>query len=184
VCSPPLRPADNPPALWQHLAADGLSTVGTDHCPFLFAGQKDLGRENFTLIPNGLPGIESRLALMHTFGVGQGRITLNRWVEVCAAQPAKIFGLYPRKGALVPGADADIVLFDPQREVRLSRAVLHERVDYTPYDGFELRGYPVMTIARGRVLCENGEWVGPAGQGRFLVRGAHGGDRHPAGLPG
>ncbi|MBI4316666.1 MAG: dihydropyrimidinase [Chloroflexi bacterium] len=170
VCSPPLRPADNPPLLWQRLGAGDLQTVGTDHCPFFYEGQKELGRAAFTDIPNGLPGIEARLALLYTFGVGQGRLSLNRWVEVCCAAPARIFGLYPRKGTLAPGADADIVIFDPDREVTLSRAVLHERTDYTPYEGLALRGYPVMTVARGRVLVEDGKFVGAKGRGRFLAR--------------
>jgi len=111
VCSPPLRPADNPPQLWRHLA-DALSTVGTDHCAFFFEGQKTLGRD-VTAIPNGLPGIEARLALLYTFGVRAGRLSLQRWVDVCCVAPARTFGLYPRKGSLMPGADADIVLFDP-----------------------------------------------------------------------
>nr|MBI2905397.1 dihydropyrimidinase [Chloroflexota bacterium] len=170
VCSPPLRPADNPPLLWQRLGAGDLQTVGTDHCPFFYEGQKELGRAAFTDIPNGLPGIEARLALLYTFGVGQGRLSLNRWVETCCTAPARIFGLYPRKGTLAPGADADIVIFDPDREVTLSRAVLHERTDYTPYEGLALRGYPVMTVARGRVLVEDGKFVGAKGRGRFLAR--------------
>ena len=120
-----------------------------------------------------MPGIESRLALLYTFGVRQKRLSLNRWVEVCSTTPAKLFGVYPRKGTLAPGADADIVLFDPNREVILSRSVLHERVDYTPYEGLALRGYPTMTIARGQVLCDMGEWVGATGQGQFLKRGRH-----------
>jgi dihydropyrimidinase len=170
VCSPPLRPADNPPILWRLLAAGGLQTVGTDHCPFFYEGQKELGRAAFTDIPNGLPGVEARLALLYTCGVGQGRLSLNRWVEVCCTAPARIFGLYPQKGTLAPGADADIVIFDPDREVTLSRAVLHERTDYTPYEGLALRGYPVMTVARGRVLVEDGKFVGAKERGRFLVR--------------
>jgi dihydropyrimidinase len=170
VCSPPLRPADNPLILWRLLAAGGLQTVGTDHCPFFYEGQKELGRAAFTDIPNGLPGIEARLALLYTYGVGQGQLSLNRWVEVCCTAPARIFGLYPRKGTLAPGADADIVIFDPDREVTLSRAVLHERTDYTPYEGLALRGYPVMTVARGRVLVEDGKFVGAKGRGRLLAR--------------
>ena len=135
VCSPPLRPADNLSALWSHLTTGNLSTVGTDHCPFFFETQKSLGRDAFTEIPNGLPGIESRLALLYTFGVNAGKLSLNRWVEVCCTAPSRIFGLYPRKGTIVPGADADLVLFDPQKELTLGRAVLHENVDYTPYRG-------------------------------------------------
>jgi dihydropyrimidinase len=171
VCSPPLRPADNPPGLWRHLAAGSLQTVGTDHCPFFYSGQKDLGRDDFTRIPNGLPGIEARLAILYTCGVGQGRLTPTRWVELCCTAPAQIFGLYPRKGALLPGADADIVIFDPHQRVTLSRAVLHERVDYTPYDGLALEGYPVLTIARGQVIASAGQFVGAPGRGRFLKRG-------------
>lgn len=180
VCSPPLRPAENPPALWQHLAQGTLATVGTDHCAFFFEGQKTLGRDAFNAIPNGLPGIEARLALLYTFGVRAGRLSVQRWVEVCCAAPARAFGLYPRKGTLLPGADADIVLFDPERAVTLDRAVLHEHTDYTPYAGLELRGYPVTTVARGRVLCQEGAWIGPTGQGLFISRGAHDRNPHPA----
>jgi dihydropyrimidinase len=169
VCSPPLRPAGNPPALWDGLASGDLQTVGTDHCSFLYQGQKDLGRGSFVDIPNGMPGIESRLALLYTFGVGQGRISLNRWVQVCCAAPAQLFGLYPQKGALVPGADADLVIFDPDAEVTLSTAILHERVDYTPYAGLRLHGYPAMTIAGGQVICENGKFAGGR-RGQFLAR--------------
>jgi dihydropyrimidinase len=171
VCSPPLRPADNPPALWRHLTQGGLQTVGTDHCPFFFAGQKDLGRDDFTRMPNGLPGIEARLAILYSCGVGAGRLTPTRWVELCCTAPAQIFGLYPRKGTLMPGADADVVVFDPRKRVTLSRAVLHERVDYTPYDGLELEGYPVLTLARGQVIAADGEYVGQRGRGQFLKRG-------------
>jgi dihydropyrimidinase len=171
VCSPPLRPPDNPPALWRHLAQGGLQTVGTDHCPFFFAGQKDLGRDDFTRIPNGLPGIEARLAILYSCGVGAGRLTPTRWVDLCCTAPAQIFGLYPRKGTLMPGADADVVVFDPRKRVALSRAVLHERVDYTPYDGLELEGYPVLTLSRGEVIAASGEFVGKRGRGQFLKRG-------------
>ena len=170
VCSPPLRPADNPPALWDGLTHGHLQTVGSDHCPFNYAEQKIRGGDTFTQIPNGMPGIEARLALLYTFGVGQGCLSLNRWVEVCCTDPAKIFGLYPKKGTLAPGADADIVIFDPEREFTLSQEVLHEQVDYTPYEGFNLRGYTEMTIARGQVLCQDGEFIGPKGHGRFLFR--------------
>jgi dihydropyrimidinase len=173
VCSPPLRPADHPPRLWEHLAAGRLQTVGTDHCPFYFAGQKDAGRAAFTQIPNGLPGAEARLALLYSFGVLAGRLTLERWVQVCSTAPARIMGLYPQKGVLVPGADADLVVFDPEREVTLSTGVLHEHVDYTPYEGLVLRGYPELTLARGQVIVEGGQFVGRRGSGRFLRRSAH-----------
>lgn len=170
VCSPPLRtPADNQ-RLWQALSDDDLQTVGTDHCPFFFEGQKDLGKDDYEKIPGGLPGVESRLALLHTFGVRTGRLSLERWVQVCSANPAAIFGLAPRKGSLEPGADADVVVFDPAKKVTLKKAVLHERVDYTPYEGFALQGYPVMTMLRGRVIAENGEFTGASGSGRYLSR--------------
>ncbi|HBD07534.1 MAG TPA: dihydropyrimidinase, partial [Syntrophobacteraceae bacterium] len=149
VCSPPLRSQNDNERLWKGLADDDLQTVGTDHCPFFFNGQKDLGKYNFLNIPGGLPGIESRLALIHQFGVRTGRLSLNRWVEVCCTNPARIFGLYPNKGTLEPGTDADLVLFDPEKKVTLTQSILHEQVDYTPYEGFELQGYPVMTILRG-----------------------------------
>ncbi len=151
--------------------------MGTDHCPFLFQGQKDLGKPagpypEFNRVPGGMPGIEGRLALLYTYGVGQGLLTVEQWVEACCAAPAHIFGLYPRKGALIPGADADIVLFDPGRAVTLSRAVLHENCDYTPYEGFRLQGYPTLTMLRGQVIVREGQFVGRGGDGRFLTRPA------------
>ena len=174
ICSPPLRKAADNAALWAHLAADDLSTVGTDHCPFFYAGQKDLGAPDapppFNRIPGGMPGIESRLALLYTFGVAQGRLSLARWIDVCCAAPARLFGLAGRKGALTVGADADVVIFDPEREVTISRASLHENCDYTPYEGYQLKGYPVLTMLRGRVIARDGEFVGGSGGGRFLVR--------------
>jgi dihydropyrimidinase len=197
VCSPPLRTAYDNDALWRHLGAGELQTVGTDHCPFFYAGQKDLRNVGspaaqaggagpqagdaepvppplppFNRIPGGMPGIEARLALLYTTGVRAGRLTLERWVDACCTAPARIFGLYPRKGALVPGGDADIVIFDPEREVTLSRSALHENCDYTPYDGIELCGYPVMTWLRGQLLVREGEYVGPRGYGRFVRRPA------------
>ncbi len=170
VCSPPLRNAFEQPEIWEGLADGTVSTVGTDHCPFFFKGQKELGRDSFTKIPGGLPGIESRLALLHTFGVRTGKLSLQRWVDVCSTLPAKVFGMYPQKGDIIPGSDADIVLFDPERKVRITQAFLHENVDYTPYEGFQLTGYPVMTIARGKVVCQDGTFAGAAGSGRFLFR--------------
>jgi dihydropyrimidinase len=170
ICSPPLRPADHPPALWDALKNGYLHSIGTDHCPFFFKGQKDLMRSDFTTIPGGIPGIESRLSLIYSFGVRQGRISLNQWVDLCCTKPAKIFGLYPQKGALVPGADADIVVFDPDKEITLSQENLHENVDYTPYEGFSLHGYPEMTLRRGDILYQDGEFAGRKGGGRFLSR--------------
>jgi len=175
VCAPPLRAARDNAALWEALAGGTLSTVGTDHCPFNYRGQKDLGRDSFPSIPGGLPGVESRLALLYTFGVRQGRISLNRWVEVCCTAPARLFGLYPRKGTLLPGADADVVLFDPEKRITLSQAVLHENVDYTPYEGLALHGYPVMALSRGHVVAQAARegplnFVGKKGHGQYLAR--------------
>jgi len=169
VCSPPLRTPADQNGLWRALAQGDVQTVGTDHCPFFYAGQKELGREIFTAIPGGIPGIEARLALLHTFGVRQGRISLQRWVQVCSTGPARMFGLYPRKGTLVPGADADVVLFDPNKQLTLSHSILHENVDYTPYEGLHLTGYPVFTLRRGEVLMREGEYVGQTA-GQYLAR--------------
>ena len=175
VCSPPLRSASDTAALWAHLAADDLSSVGTDHCPFFYAGQKDLGAPDapppLNRIPGGMPGVESRLALLYTFGVGQGRLSLARWIDVCCAAPAQVFGLAGRKGALTVGADADVVIFDPEHEITLSQSILHENCDYTPYEGYRLKGYPGLTMLRGRVIARDGEFVGEPGGGRFLIRG-------------
>jgi dihydropyrimidinase len=149
--------------------------VGTDHCPFFYDGTKNLGRPlddppPFTDIPGGIPGIEGRLAFLYTYGVRTGRLTLNQWVDVCSSGPARVYDLYPLKGALVPGADADIVLFDPEKRVTLSTDILHENVDYTPYEGFELTGYPVKTFLRGQLIAENGEFNAEGHKGQFLAR--------------
>lgn len=168
VCAPPLRTAADNAALWNALAADALQTVGTDHCPFFYESQKTLGRHDFSQIPSGLPGIEARLALLHTFGVRAGRISANRWIELCCTAPAQIFGLAPRKGTLAPGADADIVLFDPHKRVTLSADVLHEHVDYTPYEGLELTGYPVATFVHGRKVVQDGAWLDQESGGHYL----------------
>lgn len=170
VCSPPLRKAEDNAALWSALSQGTLHTVGTAHRPFYYHGQKDWGREGFTAIPEGLPGVEARLALLYTFGVRAGRLSLNRWVDVCSTAPARLFGLYPHKGTLCPGADADIVLFDPEKRVTLSRGILHENVDYTPYEGLELQGYPVKVFSRGQLLVQDGEFVGRQGHGTYCVR--------------
>lgn len=170
VCSPPLRPGRNLALLWKALDHQVIQCVATDHCPFNFCGQKDLGKDSFADIPSGLPGIEARLALLYTYGVLQGKITLNQWVALLSTNPARIFGLYPRKGSLAPGADADLVIFDPGCEVELSLAMLHERVDYTPYEGIRLHGYPVMTLRRGQVVVKDGRFLGLPGGGDYLQR--------------
>ena len=179
VCAPPLRTAADGAALWRALAAGDLQSVGSDHCAFNARGQKDLafagaGRPlpAFNEIPGGLPGVEARLALIHA-AVAKGQISLNRWVEVCCTGPARLFGLYPRKGSLEPGADADLVLFDPRKRVTLQKSALHENVDYTPYDGLVLTGWPVATLLRGRMAVREGQWVGGPPDGQFLRRNPH-----------
>lgn len=171
VCQPPLRKANDCNALWKALSDGSIKTIGTDHCPFNFLGQKDLGRERFTDIPGGLPGIESRLSLVYSYGVAKRLISLNQWVSLCCTNPAIIFGLYPQKGSLTPGADADIVLFDPGLKKKISRNMLHENVDYTPYEGFELQGYPVKTLLRGEVIIDNGKAMDIKGKGKYLKCG-------------
>ena len=170
VCSPPLRTRDDNEALWGAITRGVIDTIGTDHCPFFFRGQKDLGRDDFTKIPGGLPGIELRLPLIYCFGVYSGQLTLERWIDVCCTSPAKLFGLYPKKGTLIPGADADIVVFDPERRVEITKDMLHENVDYSPYEGCILQGFPDTVIIAGRILIDRGEQVGPGGMGRFIAR--------------
>ena len=158
---PPIRDAAQRDALWSALAARTIDIVSSDHCP-------RLPRE--TSHPAGVSGIEPRLALVHTLGVGTGRIDLRRWVEVCCTRPAELFGL-ARKGRLRPGCDADIILFDPKRQVTLSPETLHSPLPFTSYDGMALTGYPVTTISRGEVIVGDGAFVGEAGRGRFIERG-------------
>lgn len=176
VMSPPLRNPENQPVLWNGLARGKIQVVATDHCPFNFKGQKDLGRDCFSKIPNGAPGIEARMALLYSFGVAQGKLSLQKFVEITATNPAKIFGLYPEKGTLAIGSDADMVLFDPALERVISKEILHENVDYTPYEGFKVKGFPVTTIAGGEVIVENGRFIGRPGTGKFLKR------KHPVPL--
>jgi dihydropyrimidinase len=168
VMAPPVRTARDRDALWAALGSGEVNTVATDHCPFFFQSQKTRGRENFSRIPGGAPGIETRLALLYTHGVRTGRLTPERWVEVCCTSPAQRFGLAPHKGTLAVGADADVVLFDPEQQVTLSVDRLHHHVDYCPYEGWQVQGYPVTVLSRGQVVVRDGEFVGSAGQGRFL----------------
>jgi dihydropyrimidinase len=172
VMSPPLRPKENLKFLWDGLAQGKLQVVSTDHCPFFLKGQKDLGREFFGKIPNGAPGLEARMALIYSYGVGMGKLSIQRFVEVTATNPAKIFGLYPSKGSIAVGSDADIVIFDPNIKKVITKSKLHENVDYTPYEGFEVTGYPVTTILRGNIIVENGNFIGEKGFGSFLKRQA------------
>ena len=172
VMSPPLRTRSDQAALWRGLGTGSVQTVATDHCPFNLHGQKDAGRENFSLIPNGVGGVETRLPLLYHHGVNAGRISVNRFVDLVATTPARLFGLAGRKGCVAPGFDADIVLWDPGKEVTLSVSTLHQNVDYTPYEGDRVRGYPVLTMLRGKVIVRDGRFVGKRGAGQFLRRAA------------
>jgi dihydropyrimidinase len=174
VISPPLREPADQEALWRALAHGDLQVVSTDHCPFNFAGQKDLGRDDFSQIPGGMPGIETRVPLVYHFGVNGGRFSVNRFVELVATNPARLLGLAPRKGTIAVGADADLVIFDPNKEVALTRENLHMKVDYSPYESVTVRGYPVRTLSRGKTIVSNGEFLGQEGDGRFLRRGRFG----------
>jgi dihydropyrimidinase len=169
VMSPPLRMPGNEQALWRGLQLDDLQCVSTDHCPFCMK-EKELGKGDFSKIPNGAPGVETRLYL--TFeGVRGGKISLNRWVQLNSTAPAKLFGLYPRKGTLSPGSDADIVVWDPEKRHTLSARTHHMKVDYNPYEGREVVGAPTIVFSRGKPVVENGNFVGRKGEGRFLKRG-------------
>jgi dihydropyrimidinase len=169
VCSTPLRAREHQANLWRGLRTDDLSVVSTDHCPFCFKEQKELGTGDFSKIPNGLPGVEHRIDLTYQ-GVLAGEITLPRWVEVNATTPARMFGLYPRKGVLAPGSDADIVLYDPTATQTLSAATHHMNVDYSAYEGMALTGRVDTVLSRGRLVIEAGRYVGEKGHGRYLPR--------------
>jgi dihydropyrimidinase len=182
VYTPPPRDITNQDVLWDAVRSDELSVISTDHCAFLWDGQKSLGRDDFSKIPNGGPGLENRLQMIHHFGVREGRITLNRMVELLATNPARLFGLYPRKGTLAVGSDADIVVFDPERKVTISAKTHHSRCDYSLYEGTEVVGSPDVVLLRGHVLVENGELVAAPGVGRFIAR-AKFGEQLAAGPP-
>lgn len=170
VMSPPLRGKEDQDALWAGLADGTLQAVGSDHCPFR-TEQKKMGESAFNKIPNGGPGVETLLPILYSEGVGKGRLKLERLAEVTSTGPAKLFGLYPKKGAVLPGSDADLVIIDPDKEVVLSPGTLHMNVDYTLYEGLKTKGYPVATISRGKVICKNGEFYGSRGDGEFISRG-------------
>ncbi len=168
ICQPPIRGTAQAAALWQALSRGSIDLVSTDHCPFS-AEVKKRGEQNFTQTPGGVSGVETRLALVHTFGVLTGHLTLNRWVEVCCTRPAELHGMI-RKGHLVPGYEADIVLFDPHKKVTYSADKLHSNISYTQYQGITVTGMPVTTISRGEIIVENGQYIGRPGRGRFLKR--------------
>ena len=179
VMSPPLREKWHQDVLWKGLQKNDLQVISTDHCPFCMAEQKELGRDDFSKIPNGAPGIETRLTLVHDGGVRKGRITMNRFVELCSTTPAKMFGLFPRKGTIAVGSDADIVVFDPRRKAMLGVKTLHMKVDYNPYEGRTVEGAPSTVIVNGQVVVDGDRFVGRKGAGRFLKRGP---SQAPSGL--
>ena len=174
VYTPPPRDKANQEVLWDAVRTDVLSAISTDHCAFKWDGQKTLGRDDFSKIPNGGPGLENRLQMIHHFGVREGRITLNRMVELLATTPAKLFGLYPRKGTLAVGSDADIVIFDPEKRVTISAATHHSRIDYNLYEGTEVVGSPETVLLRGNVLVDGGELVASPGIGQYVARAKFG----------
>lgn len=184
ICSPPMRSAADNARLWQGLHNGTIQVIGTDHCPFfydgttpiLYEGQpvaipgKELGRDDFTRIPNGLPGVGDRMPVLWTYGVRSGRLTANQFVALNCTNPAKIFGLYPQKGALLPGADADIVIWDPERRITYGTAYAQHRTDYNLYEGWELVGFPEKVFLRGQLIVDDRQWYGRAGMGRYLHR--------------
>jgi len=184
ICSPPMRHAADQDGLWRGLTTGVIQTVGTDHCPFFFDGRKpilyegkpvaipgkELGARDFTKIPNGLPGVGDRMPVLWTHAVGKGRLTPSQFVALTSTNAARIFGLYPRKGALQPGSDADIVVWDPHRRVHYGVAVAQHRTDYNLYEGWDLEGFPRQVFLRGNLIVDDGRWLGRPGMGRFLHR--------------
>jgi dihydropyrimidinase len=175
VFTPPLRPKEHQPKLWDGLKDDHLQVVSTDHCPFCFEDQKILGKDDFTKIPNGGPGIENRLQLIHHHGVNSGKLSLNRFVEITSTAPARIFGMYPQKGEIAPGSDADLVIWDPNAAYTISAKTHHMRVDYSMFEGFQCRGNARTVLSRGEVIVDGNRFLGKPGRGRYLKRAARGG---------
>jgi dihydropyrimidinase len=187
VCSPPIRTKADNAALWTAVRNNSLQAISTDHCPFLFDGTKaityegkpfqiagkELGIGDFSKIPNGLPCIEDRMPILWTYGVGEGHLTLNRLVELCCTNPAKMFGIYPTKGTLMVGADADMVVWDPNKKKTVSAANSHQRTDYNLYEGWEVKGLPEKVYRRGELLVDGDAWHGRAGSGRWTARSSH-----------
>ena len=172
VFTPPLREKWHQEKLWNGLKRDHLQVVSTDHCPFCFKEQKELGKDDFTKIPNGGPGVEHRMSLIYSGGVSGGRFSVNRFVELVSTTPAKLFGLYPRKGTIAVGSDADLVIFNPNRKHTISARTHHMRVDYSMFEGIQVTGMPDVVLSRGKVVVEGDKFLGRAGQGQFLRRSA------------
>jgi len=184
ICSPPMRTVQDNARLWEGLHDGTLQTIGTDHCAFFYDGTKpivyegrevkiagkELGRDDFTKIPNGLPGVQDRMPILWTYGVRAGKISANQFVALTSTNPAKIFGLYPRKGALVPGADADIVIWDADKRLKYGVAHSHQRTDYNLYEDWEVVGYPEKVFLRGNLIVDGEKWLGKSGAGMFLKR--------------
>jgi dihydropyrimidinase len=178
VLTPPLRERWHQDELWNGLRTSVLDVISTDHCPFCIKEQKELGRDDFSKIPNGGPGVENRMSLIYHYGVNLGRISLNRFVELTSAAPAKIFGLFPRKGTIAVGSDADIVIFDPEREETISyhnHHTHHMNIDYNTFEGFKVKGFTETVLSRGKVVIDKGDYVGRAGDGSFVKRGPYNG---------
>src|SRR5947209_450608 len=175
VFTPPLREKENLPKLWDGLKHDHLQVVSTDHCPFCFEDQKILGKDSFNKIPNGGPGIENRLQLIHHHGVNAGKLTINRFVEITSTTPARIFGMYPKKGVIAAGSDADIVIWDPNAEHLISAKTHHMRVDYSMFEGFRVKGNAKTVFSRGDMIVDSGSFLGRPGRGQYLRRAARGG---------
>jgi len=171
VMTPPIRDKSNQDPLWRGLKFNDLQVVSTDHCPFCFKEQKELGRNDFSKIPNGGPGVEHRMSLIYNGGVAEGRISLNRFVEITSTSAAKIFGLFPKKGTIAVGSDADIVIFDPEETMTITAKKHHMNVDYSAYEGMKVKGVTKTVLSRGNVIIEDGKYVGKKGQGEFLKRG-------------
>jgi dihydropyrimidinase len=175
VFTPPLREKHHLPKLWDGLKHDHLQVVSTDHCPFCFEDQKALGKDDFTKIPNGGPGVENRLQLIHHHGVNSGKLSINRFVELVSTTPAKLFGMYPRKGEIAIGSDADLVIWNPQSEHTISAATHHMRVDYSLFEGFHVKGNVSTVFSRGEAIIQDNSFQGRPGRGQFIRRAARGG---------
>jgi dihydropyrimidinase len=174
VLTPPLRDKWHQDELWKGLRMDDLQVVSTDHCPFCFKEQKELGKDDFSKIPNGGPGVENRLSLIYNGGVIGGRISLNRFVQLVSTAPAKLFGLFPKKGTIAVGSDADIVVFNPHAEMTISAATHHMNIDYNAYEGMTVKGVAETVLSRGKVILDQGKYVGTPGEGRYLKRSTFG----------